>query len=126
MSAELIVSVQLRVIWGFPQRLVRIERKERTVVSEDLRKQACFRKPCQVRIPPSPPSKSLTINGLQAPVFRCAFTFTQALRPVGNQESGLVLLVRNRRRRRDEWFEHRHQPGQVFGDDLPDDVLVHA
>ena len=37
-------------------------------------------------------------------------------------EIGARLRRRDWRRRRDDWFERRHQFGQVFRDDLPHDV----
>ena len=44
------------LIWGHPQRKRRIARDERAGFPEDFRKQAGFQKPCQDRIPPSPPT----------------------------------------------------------------------
>ena len=46
------------------------------------------------------------------------------VRACGLDPRRLSLAVRDRRRRRSDWFERGHQRGQIFRDDLPHDVFV--
>lgn len=48
-------AAEVGLIWGFAPRLARIRRNERMGFSEEFQKPACFQKPCQERIPLSPP-----------------------------------------------------------------------